>query len=101
MTWPITSSRSASVLVSDDVLASRLCTVPPCPCRTWMISKDSWLTCCGSSAAKSGLNPLNSVVRFSGGRVRSTGIVPPGGRVSPVGPVPSASDRNRWPMRFL
>jgi len=100
ITWPITWSRSAIAPVSEAVLASSDSTVPPSPCSTCTISIDSRLTCSGSSAAKSGWKPLNSVVRLSGGVVRPTGIVPPGARV-PGAPAPWPSARKRWPMRFL
>ena len=75
---PITASRSAMVEVSDAVRASRELTVPPSPWRTWMISKESWLMSFGFSAWNSGLKPLNTTVRFSGGRVWLTGTVAPG-----------------------
>ena len=47
MTRPMTASRSASVLVSEAVWASRLSMVPPSPCSAWMISKASSLTSFG------------------------------------------------------
>ena len=99
MVRPITASRSATDDVSEAVCASRLLMVPPSPCRTWMISPDSWLTSCGDSAANSGLNPLNSTVRSSAGWVRSIGMVAPGRSGSPA-PAPCTSATYRCPIRL-
>ncbi len=86
MTSPITWSLPARVVVSEAVCASRLSTVPPSPCSTWMISWESVFTSSGDSAWNSGRNPLNSTVRSSAGLVRSSGITPPGGSTALTGP---------------
>src|SRR6266508_558237 len=54
MTRPTAASRSASALVSEAVRRSRLATVPPSPCRTWITSCARLLTSCGVSAVNSG-----------------------------------------------
>jgi hypothetical protein len=77
MTRPMTSSRSASVFVSEAVRATRLSTVPPSPCRVCTTSKASWLTVVGSSAWNSGRKPLNSTVRSRALRVCASGMVAP------------------------
>ena len=84
ITSPISWSRSASVLVSDAVLASSPCTVPPSPWSTWTRFMLSSLTCSGGSASKSGLKPSKSVVRSSDGEVWSTGSVAPASSRVPV-----------------
>lgn len=88
ITDPISSSRSAIVVVSDAVCASRLLTVPPSPCRVLMISVASWLTSSGLSAANNGLNPPSRALRSSAGFVLASGITPPGSRRVPS-PAPS------------
>ena len=65
-----------------------------------MISNDSLLTSSGFSAWKSGLNPLNTVVRFSGGWVCVTGTVASGCRYWFIGPLPRWMSRYRCPTRF-
>ena len=86
--------------VSDAVRASSELTVPPSPWSTWMISNDSWLMSFGLSAWNSGLKPLNTTVRFSGGRVWFTGMVAPGRSIAFIGPLPRATSRYRCPTRF-
>ena len=73
---PMTSSRSASVVVSDAVCASSELTFPASPCSVLMISMAKELTSLGFSAANSGLNPLKSTVRSSAGWVCRSGMVP-------------------------
>ena len=83
-TWPISSSRSARLLVSEAVLDSSSSMVPPSPwstCTRFMLSS---LTCFGSSAWNSGWKPLNSVVRSSAGAVWATGMVAPASSRVPV-----------------
>lgn len=99
ITDPISSSRSASVVVSDAVCARRLFTVPPSPCRVLMISVASWLTSFGLSAANSGLKPFSSALRSSAGWVLDSGMVPPG-RSRVLSPAPSVSAMYRCPTRF-
>ena len=83
-TWPISSSRSARLLVSEAVLDSSSWMVPPSPCRTCTRFMLSSLTCFGSSAWNSGWKPLNSVVRSSAGVVWPTGMVAPASSRVPV-----------------
>ena len=77
ITCPMSSSRSASALVSEAVLLIRLPMVPPSPWSTLTRFIESWLTSLGVSAWNRGWNPLNSSVRFRAGVVRETGMVPP------------------------
>ena len=87
---PMTSSRSASVVVSDAVCDSSEFTFPASPCSVLMISMAKELTSSGFSAANSGLNPLKSTVRSRAGWVWRSGMVPFSVRVRPP-PAPSAS----------
>ena len=64
MTWPMTASRFATVLVSDAVCVSRLSIVPPSPCKRLDRSPArTLLTSAGVSAWNSGRKPLNNAVR--------------------------------------
>ena len=63
MTWPISSSRSASVLVSAAVWARNEPIVAPWPWNAWISWPDSALTCVGIQRPEQRTEPADQRVQ--------------------------------------